>query len=77
MSAAPLARLLVILGLGLAAVGGLVWLIDRLGFSLGRLPGDIRIQGENFSCVFALGTSILISILLTVGLNLIIRIANR
>lgn len=77
MFAAPLARLLVILGLSLTAVGGLVWLIDRMGISLERLPGDIRIQGENISCIFALGTSIFISILLTVGLNLIIRIVNR
>jgi len=72
-----MARLLVILGLSLAAVGGLIWLVDRLGFSIGRLPGDIRIQGENFSCVFALGTSILISILLTLGLNFLFRIVNR
>jgi len=77
MSVAPMARLLVILGLSLAAVGGLIWLVDRLGFSIGRLPGDIRIQGENFSCVFALGTSILISILLTLGLNFLFRIVNR
>jgi hypothetical protein len=71
------ARILVITGLALAALGGLIWLAERTGFSFGRLPGDFRIQFENFSCSFALGTSLLISILLTVGLNILVRFFNR
>lgn len=77
MSLAPFARLLMMLGLALVGIGGLIWLIDRIGFSPGRLPGDIHIQFENFSCGIALGTSLLISILLTVGLNVLMRILNR
>jgi len=77
MSPSPLVRILVIFGLSLAAIGGLVYLIERLGFSWGNLPGDFRIERENFSCVFALGTSILLSILLTVVLNLLFRFLNR
>ena len=42
-----------------------------------NLPGDIRIARKNFTCVFALGTSILLSILLTIGLNLLARLLNR
>jgi len=72
-----MARILVFLGLALAALGGLIWLADRLGLSFGQLPGNIRIQSGNFSCVFALGTSLLISVLLTVGLNILLRIINR
>jgi hypothetical protein len=44
---------------------------------LGRLPGDIRYQGENISCFIPIVTSILLSIILTVVLNLIIRLLNR
>lgn len=77
MSTEPLARILIIVGLILAALGGLLLLLNRFGLSLGKLPGDIRIEGENFSCVFALGTSILLSILLTLGFNLLIRLLNR
>jgi hypothetical protein len=44
---------------------------------LGRLPGDIRLQGENVSCFFPLATSIIISLLLTLVLNIIIRLLNR
>jgi hypothetical protein len=48
-----------------------------MGFQLGRLPGDIRIQTAGFTCVFPLVTSILLSILLTVILNVFIRFLNR
>jgi hypothetical protein len=71
------ARILIISGLTLAALGGLIWLIERLGLSFGQLPGNLRIQFGNLTCVFALGTSLVISILLTVGLNILIRIFNR
>ncbi|MCC6492926.1 MAG: DUF2905 domain-containing protein [Pirellulales bacterium] len=40
---------------------------------LGRLPGDIRIQQDGFACFFPLMTGLLLSIVLTVVLNLIFR----
>jgi hypothetical protein len=72
-----LARILVILGGILIAVGGLVYLAARLNLPLGRLPGDIRIQTGNVTCMVPLATMILLSILLTIGLNLIIRLLNK
>jgi hypothetical protein len=66
-------RWLLIFGIILAAAGGLLWLADRLGFPLGRLPGDIRIEREGFSCFLPLVSSILISVLLTLVVNLIAR----
>jgi hypothetical protein len=71
------ARILVILGVVLIIVGGLVYLVARTGLPLGRLPGDIHIQRDNFSCTFPLATSIVLSILLTVILNIIVRFLNR
>lgn len=68
-----LARIIIILGVVLLVVGGLLYLAARLNLPLGRLPGDIRIERDNFSCMFFLGTSILLSILLTIILNLIAR----
>ena len=38
--------------------------------ALGRLPGDIHIERENFSFHFPIVTSILVSLVLTVLLNL-------
>jgi hypothetical protein len=72
-----LARVLVILGLVLIVAGGLVYLVARLNLPLGRLPGDIRVETGNVTCIFPLATMILLSILLTVGLNLIIRLINK
>ena len=59
-----LGRMLVILGLTLAAVGILVIYSPRIPF-LGILPGDIRIERENFSFYFPLTTCILLSLMVT------------
>lgn len=66
-----LGRLLIIGGLVIAAVGLLLLLFNRLG--LGRLPGDILIQRENVTFYFPLITMLIISILLSVILNIFRR----
>ncbi|RHX92320.1 DUF2905 domain-containing protein [Leptospira stimsonii] len=43
---------------------------------LGKLPGDIRIEKENFKFYFPLTTSILISVLISVVLFLIQKFRN-
>ena len=73
----PLSRILIILGLILLLAGGLVYLVDRTGLPLGRLPGDIRIQRDSFTCVFPLATMILLSVLLTILLNIVVRFIGR
>jgi len=56
-------RILIVAGIVLL-VAGLLWpLLTRLG--IGRLPGDIVIERDNFRFYFPLVTSILASILLT------------
>ena len=72
-----LARWLVIGGIILILVGGGVYLAARLGIPFGRLPGDIRIEGRGGAFYFPIVTSCLLSILLTVILNIIIRFFNR
>ena len=59
------ARLLVKLGVGLIVAGGLVYLLGRLGISLGNMPGDLAWRRKNVTVFFPIGTSILLSILLT------------
>ena len=54
-------RILIILGLVLAAVG----LLITLGLPIGRLPGDFTIRRGSVSFYFPLATSILASIVLT------------
>jgi hypothetical protein len=64
-------RLLIVFGLVLVALGLLWPVIDKLG--LGRLPGDITIERENFRLYLPLGTSLLISVVL----SLILWMVNR
>ncbi len=71
-----LGKWLLVLGLVIAAAGGLLWLLSRIPF-LGNLPGDIRIQTENFGCFIPLGTMILLSLILTVLLNIAVRLLNK
>lgn len=61
------------LGLLLALVGAAILFASRIGLPLGRVPGDMAWRGKNFSVFFPLGTSILISIVLSVVLYLISR----
>ncbi|MBE3556818.1 MAG: DUF2905 domain-containing protein [Firmicutes bacterium] len=65
-------RLLVIIGLSIAAFGGLIWLLAAI-LPLGRLPGDIVWRQGRFTFFFPLASSILISLLVTFLLNLIFR----
>ena len=64
-----------LLGLGvlLVIVGSALLLAARFGLPLGRLPGDISYRGKNVSVFFPIGTSILLSVLLSVILYLISR----
>ena len=77
MDFSTLGKGLAALGLMLVVVGGLLWLLGRTGLALGRLPGDIRIEGEHVSCLVPLASMIILSIVLTVVLNLVIRLLNR
>lgn len=68
-----IARLLVIGGVMLILLGGGIYLAGKFGIPFGRLPGDIHIQGKNGSFYFPVVTSLLLSIILTIVLNLIAR----
>lgn len=72
-----IARWLVIGGIILILIGGGVYLASRLGIPIGRLPGDIRIERGNGLLYFPIVTSCLLSIVLTIVLNIIIRFLNR
>ena len=71
------ARLFIFLGLTFLAIGGIAYLLIRFGLPLGHLPGDIRIQGQNVTCLIPVVSMILISIVLTVALNIILRLLNK
>lgn len=77
MDLSSLGKGIVVVGVVLIAIGGLVWLLGRTHLPLGRLPGDIRIEGENVSCYAPIVTMIILSLVLTVVLNIVVRLLNR
>jgi len=72
-----LARTLMLAGIALFLIGGGIYLAAKFGIPLGRLPGDIRIEGENGSFYFPLTSSILVSVILTIVLNVILRLLRK
>ena len=76
MDIQALGRLLLVVGLVLAIVGGIFWFAGRY-LNLGFLPGDIRVEGQNFSCFVPIVSMIVLSVVLSIVLNIIIRIINR
>jgi hypothetical protein len=57
-------KILIIIGIVAIALGGLLLLSGKIPW-LGRLPGDIVVERKNFTFYFPLGTSILLSVILT------------
>ena len=62
-------RLLIVVGLGIAALGALI----VIGLPLLRLPGDFVIKGDHVALIIPIATSIVLSIGLTIALNLFLR----
>jgi hypothetical protein len=59
-------RILILVGLALVVLGLIIIGADRAGIRLGRLPGDIRIEGKRGGFYFPIVTCILLSVLLSV-----------
>jgi len=71
MDAGLLGKLLLAAGIAVALVGAFLMVGGRL--PLGRLPGDISVQGQSGGFFFPIVSCIVISVVLTVVLNFIIR----
>ena len=61
-------KLFVTIGLFMIVLGGILILGERFGF--GKLPGDIFIEKENFTFFFPIVSSLIISLILTLLLNI-------
>jgi hypothetical protein len=68
-------KFLVITGLILVVVGLLISYADKIPL-LGKLPGDIYINKQNYKVFFPITTSIVLSILVSLILFLIQRLKN-
>ena len=58
-------KILMVIGLGLVALGASIWLAGKSGLPLGNLPGDINVSRPGFKFYFPLTTGLLLSAVLT------------
>ena len=66
-------RLLMAAGAVLLAAGALLYVLGTIFPMLGKLPGDIAVTKKNVTVFFPLTTMIIVSVVLTLILNLIAR----
>ncbi len=71
MTSGQIGRFLVVAAVVLGLTGAVLLAASAMG--IGRLPGDLRFGSGNTRVYFPLATSILLSIVATVVLNLIVR----
>jgi hypothetical protein len=72
-----LGRWLIWAGTAIVMVGGILWLLGKIPWGGKDLPGTIRIEGSGFSCVFPVLASIVFSLVLTIVLNVIVRLFHK
>lgn len=72
----PFGLMLIVTGVALAALGAAFLFADKFPF-LGRLPGDIHIEGRHSSFHFPVVTCLVLSVVLTVVLNVIVRLLRK
>ncbi len=72
-----LARWLMAVGGLLLLMGAALYVLARLNLPLGRLPGDIRLEGEGFVVYIPLVSMLLVSLVLTLVLNVLARWLGR
>jgi len=68
-----LGKTLIVFGMTLVVLGAVVLASGRVGLPLGRLPGDFAYRGKAFSFFAPLGTSLLLSVVLSLLLYLLSR----
>ena len=70
-----LGRALLVLGGVIVVTGIVMLLLGRAG--VGRLPGDFTFSTGNVTCIVPLASRIVVSIILTIILNVVLRLFNR
>lgn len=71
------ARWIILTGAALVVLGGGIWLAARAGLPLGRLPGDFRWESGPVTCFVPVASMVVLSLVLTVLINILLRLFNR
>ena len=73
----PLGRILIVVGIGIALVGALITFAPGLVSWFGRLPGDIKIEGERWTVFIPITSMLLVSLAITLVASLVSRFLGR
>lgn len=68
-----MSKIFILLGIALFLIGVVLYFFPNIFSWFGRLPGDIRAEGRSGTFFFPIVSSIVISIVLTVVVNLFLR----
>ena len=77
MDLMPLARMVAVFALVLLVIAGLLFLAAKFNISPGKLPGDFVLKRGNFTCAVPLVSSLLISIVVTIVLNILLFLFRK
>lgn len=66
-------KTLIIIGIIFIVCGALLWLLAKSGVPLGKLPGDFIYKGKNFTLAIPIISCLLVSVILTLILNIFFR----
>jgi len=70
-------KILIFTGLGILLIGLISLGLSKSGINLGKLPGDIFVRKEKFGIYFPIVTSIIVSIFLTIIINIAFWILRK
>lgn len=70
-------KFFIYIGLGIAFIGLCILLGNKIGIPFGKMPGDIQVNSGKLGFYFPIVSCIIISILLTLGINLILWILRK
>jgi hypothetical protein len=73
MSVNTIAKLFLVAGVLLLSLGLLLLLFEKCSIPFGKLPGDFVFRRKNITIAFPFMTMLIISLLLTVGINIFWR----
>ena len=71
MDLTSISKYFICFGIFFLLIGGVLYFASKLGIEIGKLPGDILVQKENFTFYFPVATCIIISVILTVVFSLL------
>ena len=77
MDLLQIARFVTVVALVLLVIAGALFLAAKTGIQLGRLPGDIIIKRDSFTCAVPLVSSLIFSIILTIVINLALALLKK